>query len=135
MACCPPPTHISTVPAQQGGLEPSYPHQMPNHPTETLTKLFNLSEQIAGEGHIEGGQVTPIMALQQLKSHPQYLALTSDDVRFMTESVKKKVRCYGFGAVMEDFELRDAVHAIFASKYDHFVGDYGSEDQLRADDL
>lgn len=79
--------------------------------------------------------MTPIMAIQQLKSHPQYLALTAEDVRAMTESVKKKVRCYGFGAVMEDFELRDALYDIFASKYDYYGREYGDEEQLRADDL
>lgn len=135
MACCPPPTHISTVPAQQGGLQPTYPHQVPDLSAETLNNLLNLSQQIAGEGLIEGGQVTPIMALQQLKAHPQYLSLTAEDVRAMIEAVKKKVRCYGFGAVMEDFELRDALHAIFASKYDYYPQALGDQEQLRADDL
>jgi hypothetical protein len=137
MACCPPPTHISSVPAQQGGLQPTYPHQVPDIPAETLNVLLNLSRQIAGEGHIEGGQVTPIMAIQHLKCHPQYLDLTAEDVRAMTESFKKKVRCYGFGAVMEDFELRDALQAIFASKYDSYGHGhaYDEEEQLRADDL
>lgn len=118
-----------------GGLQPTYPHQVPDIPAETLNNLLNLSRQIAGEGHIEGGQVTPIMAIQQLKSHPQYLTLTAEDVRAMTESVKKKVRCYGFGAVMEDFELRDALHAIFASKFEYFSQAYYDGEQLRADDL
>jgi hypothetical protein len=84
---------------------------------------------------MEGGQVTPIMALQQLKSHPEYLSLTAEDVRAMTESFKKKVRCYGFGAVMEDFELRDALYGIFASKFDYYNERYGGEEKLRADDL
>jgi len=135
MACCLPPTHISTVPAQQGGLQPTYPHKVPDIPAEALNVLLNLSQQIAGEGHMEGGQVTPIMAIQQLKSHPQYLSLTAEDVKAMMDSVKKKVRCYGFGAVMEDFELRDALHTIFASKFDYYTQAYHGEEQLRADDL
>lgn len=135
MACCPPPTHISTVPAQQGGLQPTYPHKVPDIPADTLNTLLNLSQQIAGEGHMEGGQVTPIMALQTLKAHPEYPSLTADDVRGMTESFKKKVRCYGFGAVMEDFELRDALYAIFASKFDYFNERYAGEEELHADEL
>ena len=135
MACCPPPTHISTVPAEQGGLQPTYPHKVPDVPADTLNTLLNLSQQIAGEGHLVGGQVTPIMALQQLKSHPEYLSLTAEDVRAMTESFKKKVRCYGFGAVVEDFELRDALYAIFASKFDYYNQGYDAEEQLQADDL
>lgn len=135
MASCPPPTHISSVPAQQGGLQPTYPNQVPDIPPETLNVLLNLSRQIAGQGHIEGGQVTPIMALQQLKSHPEYLSLTAEDVRAMTESFKKKVRCYGFGAVMEDFELRDELYAIFALKFPYYDQGYSAEEQLRADDL
>lgn len=47
----------------------------------------------------------------------------------MVESVRGNVRCYGFGAVMEDFELRDALSGIFATKpemyeaFDDYTGD------------
>lgn len=122
MASCPPPSHIDKVPAQQGGLEPTYPHQAPQVPHETLQTLLNLSQKIMAEGFVEGGQVTPIMALQSLRGHRNYSSLTRDDIVGMIDSVRNKVRCYGFGAVMEDFELRDALSSMFAMKPETYEG-------------
>jgi len=125
MATCPPPTHIDNVPAQQGGLVNTYPHQAPQIPFANLNVLLNLSQKIKEQGDISGGQVTPIMALQSLRGHQNYSSLTRDDVRGMIESIRTKVRCYGFGAVMEDFELRDALSSIFATKPETYAS-FGS---------
>lgn len=122
MASCPPPNHIATTPAQQGGLQPTYPHQTPQISIEALNTLLNLSRVIKSEGYVEGGQVTPIMALQSLRGHYGYQSLTRDDVIGMIDSIRNKVRCYGFGAVMEDFELRDALTSIFATKPEAYEG-------------
>lgn len=122
MASCPPPNHITTTPAQQGGLQPTYPHQAPSISMEALNTLLNLSRVIKSEGYVEGGQVTPIMALQSLRGHRGYQSLTRDDVIGMVDSIRNKVRCYGFGAVMEDFELRDALTSIFATKPESYEG-------------
>lgn len=129
MASCPPPSHIQRVPAQQGGLVPTYEHKVPDaESVQILSNLLNLSQTLRGS--IPSGQVTPIMALQSLKGHRNYASLTRDDVLGMIESIRSKVRCYGFGAVMEDFELRDALSTIFATKpetYDLFGTDYTAE--------
>lgn len=88
-----------------------------------MNTLLDLSQVIKLEGYVEGGQVTPIMALQSLRGSPIYQSLTRDDVVGMIEAVRNKVRCYGFGAVMEDFELRDALATISATKpeaYENF---------------
>ncbi|ETN44356.1 uncharacterized protein HMPREF1541_10536 [Cyphellophora europaea CBS 101466] len=117
MATCPPPSHIASVPSASGGLEPTYEHKMPDASTlEALNGLLNLSAVIRDSHAIPGGQVTPVMALQCLRGHRNYQTLTRDDVIRMIESIKGNVRCYGFGAVMEDFELRDALSSIFATK-------------------
>lgn len=90
---------------------------------QTLNTLLDLSQVIKLEGYVEGGQVTPIMALQSLRGHPIYYSLTREDVVGMIDAVRNKVRCYGFGAVMEDFELRDALATISATKpeaYENF---------------
>lgn len=116
MASCPPPTHIERVPAKEGGLIPTYDHKVPDtESVQILNNLLNLSQTLRGSA-IPSGQVTPIMALQSLKGHRNYGTLTREDVIGMIESIKSKVRCYGFGAVMEDFELRDALSSIFATK-------------------
>lgn len=116
MASVPPMSHCARTPAQKGGLEPTYPHQAPQASIETLQTLLDLSKVIKSEGYVEGGQVTPIMALQSLRGHQNYQSLTREDVIGMVDAIRNKVRCYGFGAVMEDFELRDALATIFATK-------------------
>ncbi|KAL9106072.1 MAG: hypothetical protein Q9227_008858 [Pyrenula ochraceoflavens] len=122
MASCPPPTHISTVPPQGNGLIPTYPLKVPDVPMPNLMTMLNLSKQL-----VAGSQVTPIMALQALKTHGLYHTLTEDDVKGMMESLDKKVRCYGFGAVMEEFELSDALHNIFATKPEYYEDVLDSE--------
>jgi hypothetical protein len=130
MASCPPPSHIEKVPAQGGGLVPTYEHKVPDaESVQILSNLLNLSQTLKLSA-IPNGQVTPVMALQSLKGHRNYSTLTRDDVLSMIESIKSKVRCYGFGAVMEDFELRDALSGIFAMKpetYAQFGNDYHPE--------
>lgn len=78
--------------------------------------------------------MTPIMALQSLRGHRNYQSLTRDDVVGMVESIKNKVRCYGFGAVMEDFELRDALATIFATKPEAYES-YGMDMTEEIDDM
>ncbi|EXJ78140.1 hypothetical protein A1O3_09301 [Capronia epimyces CBS 606.96] len=130
MASCPPPSHIEHVPAQNAGLVPTYDHKVPDaESVQILNNLLNLSQTLRGSA-IPSGQVTPIMALQSLKGHRNYTTLTREDVVGMIEAIKTKVRCYGFGAVMEDFELRDALSSIFATKpetYDQLETDYTAE--------
>ena len=126
MASCPPPSHIDKTLAVQGGLVPTYEHKAPDAATVAiLNNLLNLGQTIQAARLIPGGQVTPIMALQSLKGHRNYASLTREDVLGMIESVRNKVRCYGFGAVMEDFELRDALSTIFATKPETYesIGD------------
>ncbi|KAJ9615347.1 hypothetical protein H2200_001422 [Cladophialophora chaetospira] len=130
MATCPPPSHIERVPAQRAGLDPTYEHKVPDaESVQILNNLLNLSQTLKGSA-IPSGQVTPIMALQCLKGHRNYATLNRDDVLGMIDSIRSKVRCYGFGAVMEDFELRDALSTIFATKpetYDQLDTDYTTE--------
>ncbi len=133
MASCPPISHVQNTPAQQGGLIPTYEHRVPEAEIKTLQTLLNLSTAIRSE--IPGGQVTPVMALQCLRGHRNYQSLTREDVLWMIESIRGNVRCYGFGAVMEDFELRDALSSIFASKPETYetIGDEGYE--VEVDDM
>jgi hypothetical protein len=137
MASCPPPTHISSVPAQQHGLVPTYPHQVPQIPIANLNTLLNLSNRIKAEGlgGLESGQVTPVMALQSLRMHDRYRSLTRSDVEAVIEAIKNKVRCYGFGAVMEDFELRDALSSIFATKFETYDQAFGTDYVAEVDDM
>lgn len=108
MATCPPPSYIANTTPEQ-----TYPHQTYDLPHANLSTLLNLSRQLVTEG-----QITPIMALQRLKSHELYRSLTRDDVKIIIETLNTKVRCYGFGAVVEDFELRDCLSSVVGAKVD-----------------
>lgn len=116
---------------------PTYPHQVPQIPMANLNTLLNLSKRIQAEGlgGFESGQVTPVMALQSLRTHDRYHTLTRSDVEGMIEAFKNKVRCYGFGAVMEDFELRDTLSSIFATKFETYEKAFGTNYVAGVDDM
>lgn len=108
MATCPPPSYIKhTTPGQ------TYPHKTYDLPLANLSTLLNLSRQL-----VTDGQITPIMALQCLKNHELYPTLSRDDVKIIIETLNTKVRCYGFGAVVEDFELMDCLSSVVGTKVD-----------------
>lgn len=108
MASCPPPSYISNTTDAN-----PYPHKTYDLPAANLSTLFNLSKQLVTEG-----QITPIMALQCLKYHDLYRTLTREDVKIIIETLNTKVRCYGFGAVMEEFELADCLSSVLGTKVD-----------------
>jgi hypothetical protein len=58
-----------------------------------------------------------------------YHTLTRDDVIRMMDDLNAKIRCYGFGAVIEDFEFMDSLSSVLASKMEAFVG---SSDQVKS---
>ncbi|PGH13053.1 hypothetical protein AJ79_03890 [Helicocarpus griseus UAMH5409] len=122
MATCPPPTEITaTEPGQM------YPGRTYDLPHANLATLLNLSRQLVTEG-----QITPIMALQYLKSHDMYPSLTREDVRHMMDDLNGKIRCYGFGAVMEDFEFMDSFSSVLASKMEHLTHMNMTPDDFKA---
>ena len=108
MATCPPPSYIDKT-----TNESPYPHKTYDLPLANLGTLLNLSRQL-----VTDGQITPIMALQCLKHHDLYRSLTRDDVKIIMDTLNNKVRCYGFGAVVEDFELADCLSNVFGTKVD-----------------
>ena len=108
MATCPPPSYIANTTSEQ-----RYPHKTYDLPHANLTTLLNLSRQL-----VTDGQITPIMALQFLKNHQLYHSLSRDDVKIIIDTLNTKVRCYGFGAVVEDFELMDCLTSVMGTKVD-----------------
>ncbi|KAK3336246.1 hypothetical protein B0T19DRAFT_396018 [Cercophora scortea] len=76
-----------------------------------LATLLNLSTRLNLDG-----EVTPVMAWGVVLAHPRLAELGMDDFVRLTEELSTKVRCYGFGAVMEDFEVRDALENILSTK-------------------
>lgn len=107
MASCPPPSYIAS--AERG--QPYHDFSTYQLPHANLDTLLNLSKQLVNQS-----EITPIMALQSLKSHSLYHLLTRDDVLRVVDDLVAKVRCYGFGAVLEDFEFMDSLSRILAGK-------------------
>lgn len=107
MASCPPPSIVAK--AERG--QPYRDFHTYNLPPANLDTLLNLSKQLVTQN-----EITPIMALQSLQTHSMYHLLTRDDVLRIMDELVAKVRCYGFGAVLEDFEFMDALSRILTSK-------------------
>ncbi|MCJ1481653.1 hypothetical protein MMC06_001812 [Schaereria dolodes] len=110
MATCPPLSHISTKPDEP------YPHKTWDIPNPDLLKLLDLSKNLPLDG-----ELTPIMALSFIRSDERYIQLTMDDFQLLIDNLKEKSRCYGFGAVLEEFEVRDALSSVFAAKFESYV--------------
>ncbi|KXG52059.1 bZIP transcription factor, bZIP-1 [Penicillium griseofulvum] len=117
MASCPPPSYIAKTTHEQ-----PYPHKAPDLPHANLSTLLNLSRQL-----VTDGQITPIMALQCLKNHELYTTLRRDDIKIIMDTLNTKVRCYGFGAVVEDFELIDCLSSVLGTKVE--LGMSGTADE------
>ncbi|KAK3938046.1 AP-1-like transcription factor [Diplogelasinospora grovesii] len=76
-----------------------------------LATLLDLSKRLNLDG-----EITPVMAWGMVLAHPRLAQLSMDDFARLTEELGRKVRCYGFGAVMEEFEVRDALENVFSTK-------------------
>ncbi|KAH9879109.1 hypothetical protein J1614_002544 [Plenodomus biglobosus] len=105
MATAPPDAHIANCP------EEKYPHQMPDVTMPDLLKLLDLSNRLPLDG-----EITPIMAWAKILQDEKFRDLSKEDIGFIKDDLLAKVRCYGFGAVLEEFEVGDALMAIHAAK-------------------
>ncbi|TWU75434.1 hypothetical protein ED733_004215 [Metarhizium rileyi] len=75
-----------------------------------LSTLLNLSQRLDLDG-----EITPVMAWGMILSHPRFADFHPEDFSKIAAELGRKVRCYGFGAVMEEFELRDAFESVLPS--------------------
>ncbi|KAI9874831.1 MAG: hypothetical protein M1830_009236 [Pleopsidium flavum] len=110
MATCPPESHIINHP------DVPYPHKTWDVPDVDLMKLLDLSERLPLDG-----EITPIMALKIIRNDERYFELNTRDFEILKDDLKAKIRCYGFGAVLEEFEVRDALSSVFATKTESYA--------------
>ncbi|KAK4148531.1 eukaryotic translation initiation factor 3 subunit 7-domain-containing protein [Chaetomidium leptoderma] len=82
-----------------------------------LTTLLDLSKRLNLDG-----EITPVMAWGMVLAHPRLGEMSKEDFGRLAEELGGKIRCYGFGAVMEEFEVRDALENIFSMKMDFGMG-------------
>jgi hypothetical protein len=76
-----------------------------------LSILLDLSKRLNLDG-----EITPVMAWGMLLADPRFSHLTVEDFKKICQDLGPKVRCYGFGAVLEEFEVRDALESVFHVK-------------------
>ncbi|KAK2850630.1 hypothetical protein FQN49_005479 [Arthroderma sp. PD_2] len=120
MATCPPGSVIATT--ERGQLYPTKTYDLP---PANLNTLLNLSKQL-----VTDDEITPIMALQLLRNHEAYSYLTKEDVAHMMDDLAAKVRCYGFGAVLENFEFMDSLNSVLTNKMDSAFASHGRNSAL-----
>lgn len=84
MMSCPPPDHVRNKPDE------TYPHKPPDLPAVDLMQLYNLSQKLPLDG-----EITPVQALQIIRSHERYGELTTGDFEILKSDLKEKSRCYG----------------------------------------
>lgn len=73
-----------------------------------LNTLLDLSQNLNLHG-----EVTPVMAWGMVMAHPRFYEMHATDFQRVANELVGKVRCYGFGAVLEEFEVRDAMNEAF----------------------
>lgn len=104
-----------------------------------LNSLLELSSKLNLDS-----EVTPVMAWGMILAYPRIAELTTKDFESLTDELGSKVRCFGyvlqlflwtkldctisiasnmtrFGAVMEEFEVRDAIVNVLSTKRDVFT--------------
>ncbi|CAF9933607.1 MAG: hypothetical protein ALECFALPRED_005638 [Alectoria fallacina] len=75
-----------------------------------IKELLNLSSSINLEG-----EITPVEAWHRLHNHPDFWKLGRDQIEKLKLELSTAVRCYGFGAVMEENVFSDALNRALAS--------------------
>ncbi|KAI9838634.1 MAG: hypothetical protein M1819_004948 [Sarea resinae] len=104
MASCPPQSHIIN--------HPDVPHtKEPEMRPSDLQSLLDASKRIQWEG-----EIPPINAWAMLFTHPRRHEFTVEDIEGIKLDLTTKIRCYGFGAVLEQFEVSDALSSVLANK-------------------
>ncbi|EHK40631.1 hypothetical protein TRIATDRAFT_301441 [Trichoderma atroviride IMI 206040] len=123
MASCPPAPFQELTPDTPFGSKHTHDHggEFEKQGTWELTKadlttLLDLSKQLNLDG-----EITPVMAWRMVTSHYRFNELAPGDLEKLSEELLRKIRCYGFGAVMEEFELRDALENIFSGRPEAMV--------------
>ncbi|KAL6720818.1 hypothetical protein ACLMJK_002743 [Lecanora helva] len=102
MLSTPPLKHIH----QRAG---DYQTQAPQMPMADLNQLLLKSVPFN-----RNGEVTPIGAAHMIMADPRFHLLSDEDFAMLQLNLKSKSRCYGFGAVLEDYEITDAMDQICA---------------------
>jgi len=84
-------------------------------PKPDLVRMLSSVRAFAKDAILEE-QVTPVMAWAWLMGHPRSAELGERELRVIRDDLGRRIVCYGFGAVLEDFEVQDAVEKALEAK-------------------
>ncbi|KAI9781918.1 MAG: hypothetical protein M1816_002141 [Peltula sp. TS41687] len=97
-------------------INPNGPNSNPpTLQTPDLRTLLSLSQSL-NLNNGNNGEITPVMAWCRILAHPLASHFTIRDFDRLREELSTRARCYGFGAVVEDFEVRDALAEMLRGK-------------------
>ncbi|KAL9607883.1 MAG: hypothetical protein Q9167_007246 [Letrouitia subvulpina] len=105
MATCPTQKHLD-----EESPDTTY-HALPDVPIPELWKLLDLAQELPLRG-----ELTPVHVVKMLKDHERFEELTEKDFSDLTKILCEITRCYGFGAVLFEYEVRDRIAELFAKK-------------------
>jgi len=118
MATCPPDPWLDDHPEIPFGHNQPLTNGMNGDAPKTwdlskpdLANLLDLSKRLNLDG-----EITPVMAWGIILAHPRFSELRPEDFQKICQELGGKIRCYGFGAVLEEFEVRDALESLFYTK-------------------
>ncbi|CAZ79918.1 unnamed protein product [Tuber melanosporum] len=77
-----------------------------------LAILFNLSNRLELDG-----ELTPIAVWAHVTRHERFADLEMADFKALEKTLLDKVKCHGFGAVVEEYEVVDALSEIIAKRF------------------
>ncbi|TVY65761.1 hypothetical protein LSUE1_G007164 [Lachnellula suecica] len=115
MASCPPvPEPDSEIPFGHGPRQNGDAQKTWDLSKSDLSNLLDLSKRLNLDG-----EITPVMAWGMVLGHPRFSDLRQEDFQSLSQELRTKIRCYGFGAVLEEFEVRDALANVFNTKIEY----------------
>ncbi|RDW84317.1 hypothetical protein BP6252_01907 [Coleophoma cylindrospora] len=122
MATCPPDPYMENHPEIPFGQSL---HQSQHHGAVGSGKTWDISKpdlanllDLSKRLNLDG-EITPVMAWGMILGHERFAELRLEEFEKICDDLKGKVRCYGFGAVLEEFEVRDAIESVFFTKQEY----------------
>lgn len=113
MVSCPPESHTLSRPDEDWGLRTV---DLDPEPLNTLLNMQVLDAERKRYLEDLDGELTPMAAWTKMTTHQRFHELAPQDFETLMQVLPGKVGCHGFGAVIEEAEVEEALEIIFASK-------------------
>ncbi|KAL8926862.1 MAG: hypothetical protein Q9208_002671 [Pyrenodesmia sp. 3 TL-2023] len=123
MMTCPPSGFYLKNPGDQ------YYHQMPNLPDAEVVYLIQTSYPTYDD-EFGGGEMAPAQALEIIENHPRALEINLAEFQTLTVELYRYMMCYGTGAMLPYYALRQELEKLFARKDQHRARIFGTDDGL-----